>query len=386
MDAHEVPKNRLLGVDAVRAIAIIGVFVMHFPMTGWLHAGPPAESPGFLHWLSTETSSRAMTLFVLLAGVSIALMTGGSKPYTGRRMTTALLRVAVRAVALFLISLCIDEFGPSVIAYYAVLLLFLIPFTRLRPRTLFALSAATVPLVTLYPIWVFTTHTDWMRAETPNGLAVLTHPGQWGDYLFSLVFTGGGFQTVYGVPLVLAGLAIGRLDLRSQAVRLRMLIVGACVAVGACVVAWLALYPLGFSAAIDKAEPPTMPWQALFAMPGERSLYATSAVGITFMVGVALLLLGGLLMLTDRRNWQRVLWPLAAAGGMAMTWYAGHIVYLKAVGNPHAYSAVYFLAVVAVTLVVSVLWRRWLQRGPLEWLVHKVIVTVVPGPRRTAAV
>ncbi|ALG12919.1 hypothetical protein AOZ06_44110 [Kibdelosporangium phytohabitans] len=380
-----MPENRLLGVDVVRAIAIIGVFVMHFPMTGWLHAGPPAESSGFLRWLNIETSSRAMSLFVLLAGVSIALMTGGSKPHTGRRMTTALLRVAVRAVVLFLISLCIDEFGASVIAYYAVLLLFLIPFTQLRPRTLFALSTVSVPLVTLYPIWVFTSHTDWMTAEVPTGLAVLTHPGQWGDYLFSLVFTGGGFQVVYGIPLVLAGLAIGRLDLRSQAVRLRLMLVGAGVAVGACVVSWVAMYPLGFASTIDETEPPAMPWQALFAMPGERSLYATSAVGITFMVGVALLLLGGFLMPADRPRWQRALWPLAAAGGMAMTWYAGHFVYLKVIGNPHAFSSTHFLAVVAVTLTVSVLWRRWLQRGPLEWLVHKTIVTFVPGRRRTAA-
>ncbi|SDU25756.1 hypothetical protein SAMN04489733_2472 [Amycolatopsis keratiniphila] len=87
-------------------------------------------------------------------------MTGGSRPYTGQRMTTASLRVVVCAV-------------------------------------------------TLYPIWVFTSHTDWMMAEIPTGLAVLTHPGRWGDYLFSLVFTGGGIQTVYEIPLVLAGRAVG---------------------------------------------------------------------------------------------------------------------------------------------------------------------------------
>ncbi|WP_158895640.1 DUF418 domain-containing protein [Amycolatopsis anabasis] len=379
VDAHRVPKGRLLGVDVVRALAIVGVFVMHFPMTGWLHAGPRAEAPAFLRWLDSETSSRAMSLFVLLAGVSIALMTGGSRPYTGRRMTTACLRVAVRAVTLFLISLCIDEFGASVIGFYAVLLLFLIPFTRLRPRTLFCLSAVSVPLVTGYAIWVVTSHMDWMMSDTPAGLAILTHPGQWGDYLFSLVFTGGGFQTIYGIPLVLAGLAIGRLDLHSHAVRWRMMITGFGVAVAACVLSWLALYPFGFADVIDGTQPPGMAWQALLAMPGERSLYATSAVGITFMIGSALLLLGAFLTLMDLPGWRRALWPLAAAGGMAMTWYAGHFAYQSAIGNPKAYSFVYFLAVVVVMLAVSVLWRRWLRRGPLEWLVHKVITIVVPG-------
>ncbi|GAB3488694.1 DUF418 domain-containing protein [Amycolatopsis cihanbeyliensis] len=378
-DSHRVPKGRLLGVDVVRALAIIGVFVMHFGMTGWLHAGPRAQAPGFLHWLDTETSSRAMSLFVLLAGVSVALMTGGSRPYSGRRMTTACLRVVVRAVALFLISLCIDEFGDSVLAFYAVLLLFLLPFTRLRPRTLFALSALAVPLATLYPVWVMNTRTDWMMAEIPTGLAVLTHPAQWGDYLFSLVFTGGGFQTIYGIPLVLAGLAIGRLDLHSHTVRLRMMIIGLGTAIAASTVSWLALHPFGAADAIDATRLPAIPWQALLALPGPRSLYATSAVGVTFMIGAALFLLGAFLMVMDRPAWQRALWPLAAAGGMAMTWYAGHFLYQSAIGNPESYSFVYFLAVVAVMLVTSVLWRRWLRRGPLEWLVHKVIITVVPG-------
>ncbi|WP_433871532.1 DUF418 domain-containing protein [Saccharopolyspora sp. CA-218241] len=379
--AHAAPRGRLLGIDVVRALAVIGVFVVHFAMTGWLHAGPRADAPAVLSWLDSATSSRAMSLFVLLAGVSIALMTGGSRPRAGRDMAAARLRVAVRAVTLFLISLFIDEFGASVLGYYAVLLLFLLPFTRLRPRTLFVLSAASIPLVTLYPIRVFTTHADWMMVETPTGLAVLTQPGQWGDYLFSLVFTGGGFQTAYGIPLVLAGLAIGRLDLHGHAVRLRMMITGAGLALAACAVSWLALHPLGLAEVIDRAQPPAMPWQALLAMPGQRSLYATSAVGIAFMIGVALFLLGVSLRLMDRPGWQRALWPLAAAGGMALTWYAGHFVYRSAIGDPETYSFAHFLAAVAVMLVVSVLWRRRLRRGPLEWLVHAVTTTAVPDRR-----
>ncbi|MBK1783891.1 DUF418 domain-containing protein [Prauserella cavernicola] len=380
---RSVPRGRLLGIDVVRALAIIGVFVVHFSMTGWLRPGPREQTPAVLDWLDGATSSRAMSLFVLLAGVSVALMTGGARPRTGRTMRTACLRVAVRAVVLFLLSLGIDEFGASVLGFYAVLLVFLLPFTRLGARTLFALSAVSVPLVTLYPIWVFTEHTDWLMTEAPTGLAVLTRPDQWGDYLFGLVFTGGGFQTAYGIPLVLAGLAIGRLDLHTHAVRVRMMIGGAGVAFAAGAVSWLALYPLGFAATIDAAQPPAMPWQALLAMPGPRSLYATSAVGVTFMIGVALTLLGLFLLAMDRPGWRRALWPLAAAGGMALTWYAGHFVYQSAIGSPQTYSFVHFLAAVVVMLVVSVLWRLRLRRGPLEWLVHTVITTAVRFGRRS---
>ncbi|GAA4535275.1 heparan-alpha-glucosaminide N-acetyltransferase domain-containing protein [Amycolatopsis samaneae] len=378
-----MPKARLLGIDVVRALAIIGVFVEHFHMNGWFTAGPVRDpGPALLHWVDTETSSRAMSLFVLLAGVSVALMTGGSRPYAGKRMRTAVLRVLVRAVTLWLISLCIDQFAPSVIGFYAVLLVFLLPFTWLRPRTLFVLSGISVPLVTAYAMWVLSSHMDWMRSDTPEGLAVLTHPGSWGQYFFSLVSVGGGFQVVYGIPLVLAGLAIGRLDLHSRVVRIRMLVTGLCVALGAVVVSFAALKLFGVEDLLERLSPADQAWQQVLAMPGERSLYATSVVGIVFMIGVALALLGGFLMLVDRPRWRRLLWPLAAAGGMTMTWYAGHLIYQSALGQPKAYSFVYFCAVVAVTLVASVLWRRWIRRGPLEWLVHKVITTVVPAPKR----
>ncbi|UMP07737.1 DUF418 domain-containing protein [Amycolatopsis sp. EV170708-02-1] len=66
---------------------------------------------------------------------------------------------------------------------------------------------------------------------------------------------------------------------------------------------------------------------------------------------------------------------------MTMTWYAGHFIYKSAIGQPQTYSFMYFRAIVVMTLVASVLWRRWIRRGPLEWLVHKVITTVVPAPK-----
>ncbi|WP_410648928.1 DUF418 domain-containing protein [Amycolatopsis sp. cmx-4-54] len=379
---HRVPRGRLLGIDVVRALALLGVFVEHFRTNGWFRAGPVHDTgPALLNWVNVETSSRAMSLFVLLAGVSLALMTGGSRPYQGKQAHTAALRVVVRAVTLWLISLCIDEFAPSVIAVYAVLLVFLLPFTRLRPRTLFILSAVSIPLVTGYAMWVLSAHMDWMRADTPEGLALLAHPGSWGEYFVMLVSVGSGFQFSYGIPLVLAGLAIGRLDLYSRSVRIRMLVTGPCVALGAVALYLVASKLFGVDKLLERRSPGDLVWQEVFAMPGPDSGYATSIVGIVFMIGVALGLLGGFLMLTDRRIWQRLLWPLAAAGGMTMTWYAGHFLYKAAIGQPKTYSFVYFCAIVMVTLAASVLWRRWIRRGPLEWLVHKVIMTVVPRPK-----
>ncbi|MCG3755335.1 DUF418 domain-containing protein [Amycolatopsis sp. Poz14] len=371
-----VPKGRLLGVDAVRALAIVGVFIEHFFASGWLHGGPPDQAPGFLTWLNMQTSSRAMSLFVLLFGLSAALMTGGAAPYAGNERWRARGRLAIRAVVLFVLSLAIDEYGMSVIEYYAVLLLLLLPLTRLRARTLFVLSGIAVPAVTLYAFWVFNSHSDWLRsgAETASGLAIFAHPEQWGEFFKGMVLFGGGFQVAYGLPLALAGMAIGRLDLRAHQVRIRLLYTGFVLATASILGSWIATYPLGGADAIATTPPPGMPWQVLLAMPTDGSLYATSPLGIVLMIGVAMVLLGGLLIALDRPLGRRALWPLAAAGGMAFTWYAAHFAVLKLVPKP--YSFVFLATVVAVMLAASVAWRHWRRRGPLEWLVHRATLLV----------
>ncbi|MBF6330788.1 heparan-alpha-glucosaminide N-acetyltransferase domain-containing protein [Nocardia transvalensis] len=367
--------DRLLGVDAVRGIALLGVFVMHFQVTGWWHAGPPDATPEALVWVQQHTSSRAMSLFVLLAGLSVALMTGGPRPYTGMRMARARLRVLVRAAVLLLIGLCVAQFAiPSVLEYYAVLLILLVPFTALRVRTLAVLATAAVPAVTLYAVWMFNRHADFMRMSPPQGLEILVRPDRWGDYLDALVLFGGGFQTIYGIPLVLAGLAIGRSDLRNQITQRRMAVAGSALAGGA----WLLSRLADRMFAADTAALDTPPSaRDLLRMPGPSSLYATSAVGIVLMIGLALLLVAVLSAALDHVRMRRLAWPLVATGSMTLTWYVGHLFFLRLIGPDALFSFAGFVGLVALVLAVSALVRLWCRRGPLEWLVHRAITAVV---------
>jgi peptidoglycan/LPS O-acetylase OafA/YrhL len=76
--AHDVPKNRseasrrLRGVDAARAIAVLGMVMVHF--------GPspvPDTALGNLLY-SGVSHGRASVLFALLAGAGVALLVGRS--------------------------------------------------------------------------------------------------------------------------------------------------------------------------------------------------------------------------------------------------------------------------------------------------------------------
>src|SRR5690606_23535269 len=131
----------------------------------------------------------------------------------------------------------------------------------------------------------------------PVGLPLLVQPQHWLAFLKGLL-VGGGFQTPYAIPLLLAGLAIGRLNLRSNAVRVRLAVTGAALITGAWLLSRLALGPLGAEQALAEMfsgdGPLVQPWTSILTLPPHQ-LYALSIPMAPFMLGIGLLLLTGLL-------------------------------------------------------------------------------------------
>lgn len=386
--------RRLHGLDALRALAVIGMVYMHVSPTGWFEAVAWAEKAPALAWFEGLISGRAMSLFVLMAGISVALMTGGSKPHAGERLRRDRRRLAIRAAVLFPISLLVDQFSGlnlSILEFYSLWLLILIPLLRLSPRTL--LSAAAVAAIAL-PLFSFTVMNfgrDWFispfsgSGAAVHGLALLWTPADWPLKLKQLLF-GGGFQTPYALPLLLAGLAIGRLDLRSPGVRRGLAIAGGVLVVGSWLVSQFALGPLGAGQALADMRaasgPLLQPWVSVLTLPPHQ-LYALSIPMAPFMLGVGLLLLSGLLTLLQFQRWQSLLWPLTATGRLALTWYAAHQVFIQRVAGDPPYAFTLFAGMIVFALVASPLWLRWCSRGPLEWLMHRASLPAV-APLRSA--
>lgn len=378
---QRTPLGRLLGLDAVRALAILGMVYMHVSPTGWLNPGSFADKPAALAWLESVLSGRAMSLFVLLAGISVALMTGGPRPVTGERLKLARRRLALRAAALFVISLLVDQFSGmnlSILEFYAVWMLLLIPLLRLRPRTLLIAAGVAGVVLPTFCFVLLNFGRDWAISPFSGGssqgygLSLLLQPQDWVAKLKQLL-VGGGFQTPYAVPLLLAGLAIGRLELRSPTVRRSLAVCGSLLVVVSWLVSRLALGPLGaeqaLAAMMSGSGPLIQPWTSLLTLPPHQ-LYALSIPMAPFMCGVGLLLIAGSLWLLDRQLWRRALTPLTATGRLALTWYALHLVFIERVAGEPPYAFTWFAGMTLFALAFSPLWlRRW-RRGPLETLMH----------------
>ncbi|MGW0893085.1 heparan-alpha-glucosaminide N-acetyltransferase domain-containing protein [Saccharopolyspora sp. NPDC002578] len=354
---------RLVGVDAARGLAVLGMFAAH--------TGPPQ---GPLHAL---VAGRSAALFAVLAGLSIALLSGGANPATGR---SAAPRIAVRAVVLFVLGLALTALQTPVMVIltsYAVLFLLSIPLLRLRSA---ALAVAAAVLAVAGPLVSFLVRSAMPPQQELGVTPRFESFGSWeaaGTALQHVLLTG-AYPVLTWLPFVLAGMALGRLDLR--AVRGRLVLVGGGLALLGYGGSWLAMHVFGGRDRVLElfggALPPEIVDATLAtgfgAVPTTDPIYLLSAgahsgspVEIIGATGVAVLVIG-LCLLAESAG--ALLLPIASVGALALTSYAGHIVALAAIGLPASWAS--WLVLTAITLVCATLWRTLLGRGPLEWALH----------------
>ena len=350
MTGSPAASGRIAGLDVARGLAVLGMFAAHMRLGGELHADPST-------W-SGIVDGRPSILFATLAGISVALLSGRTRPPAGPELARVRLRIVIRAAWVFAIGYALEELGTFVaiiLGVYAVLFVLVLPFLRRPVRELLGLAAglavAGPPVVAVLGQW-------------------LTHAGLGDDRVVFLVVTG-YYPALLWLAFVLVGLAVGRTDLASSAVRARL----AAAAAGAAVVGygggWLSTQVFG--GGVPSAGPET----GFTAPPGSfRVAWLTGAEphsGTTFEIvgstGVALLVVVTCLAVADRFG--SIVAPVAAVGALALSVYSAQIVAIRVlmdVAPAAAQGTAGWLAFTVAALLVATLWRRAVGQGPLEWL------------------
>lgn len=138
----------MLGVGVARSLALVGMMSVHI--------FPPLRADGSLHPAYVVSAGRAAALFAVLAGVGLALATGGREPPDGLRLRAARAGVLARAgslVALGLLLGKVDSPPLVILAYYGLLFGLAIPFLGLQARHLALLAVAAVLLTPASASW-----------------------------------------------------------------------------------------------------------------------------------------------------------------------------------------------------------------------------------------
>jgi uncharacterized membrane protein len=345
--------GRLVGLDVARCLALLGMVATHV-----LDARTPDGELATAQWLA---GGRASALFAVLAGVSLALMT--REPLRGRPLALRSLGIAGRAVLIAALGLLLgglDSGVAVILTYYGVLFVVGLPFTLLRVRTLVPL---TVAWVVVAPVVSHLVRPDLPERgfESPS-FAQLADPGQ----LASELLLTGYYPVVPWLAYLLAGIALGRLDLRDTSLLGAVALGGLGTAVLATRVSRTLVDPAVASenaTGMFGTTPADGDWDWLLVV----APHSATPFDLAQTIGSAVLVICGCLLLERLlpRAATAVLGVVLGAGAATLTLYSLHVVMLTPEVWPEEEPSAYASHVVVLLALGAVL-RLLGRRGPLE--------------------
>lgn len=336
--------ERIPGIDLARLLAIAGMLAVH--------VGPMGLTDPAGRLYAVLTHGRASILFGLLAGIGVSLLAQSRSATRGETR----IRLVWQAALLLPLGLWLQNLDIAIkviLAHYAMLFLLGAACVGLATRSLAALAAAALAFGPL----TFQLGRTWAPATFDRA------PVEWGDTPFAIahgLLLSGPYPLITWAAPFLLGMLLGRQDLRQPRLRLALVVGGAMLAVIAAVSSTALRQFLG--------EPDAPGGWLRLLDDGPHSQMPLWIIGST---GSALLVLGLSLAAADRLA--RLIWPLVAAGQLALTLYVAHILAFHWFGSTlRSQQVIDGLTVVAAALAAgvlfAVLWRSRLPRGPLESL------------------
>ncbi|AGS35328.1 hypothetical protein B841_09275 [Corynebacterium maris DSM 45190] len=340
----------------------------------------PSRNPdtGGVSLLHQIFSGHAAPLFALLAGVSLALLTGGATAHDGRRLRCDRVMIMTRALVLLVFGMALN-FMPlpvfSILPFYGIYFLMGILFVGARSYTLW-LWAGSFALFGPFLAHAVGQSEAFESISAPTLVTAVSEPL---DVIVSLVAVG-YYPALTWMAYILLGMALGRMDLSRRRVHYLMMFGGALVAgvtvvISSLLVRWFDipgrlleqswLTDAEITEILEFGGPlPIDSWWWM-AVNGPHtntplSLLSTAAIAVS-VLGVFLFL--GTFA-------ERALAFLAAPGSMTFTMYSAHLV-LMAFAPVYSYPVFWTLLQITAAIIVGLAWSILFRQGPLERVISK---------------
>ncbi|MBO0896633.1 heparan-alpha-glucosaminide N-acetyltransferase domain-containing protein [Arthrobacter sunyaminii] len=382
--------RRLTGIDAARGVALLGMMATHIFSLYNEQTGEPS-------WTGLVFSGRSSALFAVVAGIGLALLTGGSQPRSGRALSADRRGIAMRALIIALVGLTLGGLDTSIaviLFHYGVLFLLALPFVGMRAPKLalwaggwLLLSPAVAYLVRP---WVYT-HVSPAALGSNIGWEAFLEPGT----LAADVFFTGFYPVFQWLSYLLIGLLIGRSKLAELTVQAGLVAAGIVAAAGAKFLSYyLLLEQGGLDAILDTNSGRIWPLARMMevnlagveqtgswwwlAVSGPHS---GTPLDLLHTAGTSAAVVGVCLLLTRARP--NLLLPLSAAGAMTLTLYSLHVWVMSvtdASPTPPDPVLLFWLSAVAAA-GIGIGFLKLGSRGPLELVTHGASQLVRQGSR-----
>ncbi|TAI46736.1 DUF418 domain-containing protein [Flagellimonas allohymeniacidonis] len=355
-------KERIIGIDVARALAVIGMILVNFKVA----FGDKGSSS--LKFILSLLEGKAAATFVVLAGIGIAFLSKSAiKGENSEKLKKIKSRLLKRSLFLFVVGLAYLPIWPAdILHFYGVYMLITLLVLTSRRGKVFGLATF---LVVLFPVlmlvfnydlnWDYKTY-EYVNFWTPSG------------FVSNLMYN--GFHPV--VPwsaFMLIGLWFGRYDLRNTKFLVKS--------------AWLSFGLFVFMIALSKL---------LILMLSEGSVETHQelqyALGTSPMPPLPIYMISGssfaifiisvCILIAKKLRSNPIINALKKTGQLALTFYVAHVVIgmlpiyflgQKRMGNYSIeFSTGYALIFSGACIAFAILWTKYKPIGPLEGIMRKI--------------
>ena len=342
-------------------LAIFGMIIVNFKIVFGNNG-----SDG-LNTMANFFTGKAVALFVVIAGIGIALMTNSA--YTSSdpfKLKIARKRIIKRALFLFVVGLSYMWIWPAdILHFYGVYMLITLFFINKSQKVILLVAGA---IICTYPILIL-----FFDYETGWNFETFDYSGFWTlDGFCRNLFFNGFHPVIPWTSFMLFGLWFGRQDLNSTLFLKRSFWVSLIVFIGIQLLSSGSIYML--SQGDQSVRESLIPLLGTEPMP-PLPLYMINGISISVvLISMCILITKG-----KKNNLAQRL--LINTGKLALTFYVAHVVLgmgLAEVLSPIelgkysiAFSLSYALLFSVLCVIFAHFWLRHRKIGPLEWMMRK---------------
>lgn len=355
--AATVATGRTPGYDVARAFALFGMVVVNF------HGRVEADHAW---WDITEAfigqlEGRSAALFVMLAGLGVSLRSRKAREAGGEVLRAERASLTRRALALFGLGLLnLHLWDWDILHVYGLYLTFAAGLIGASFRVLFGVTALVyVSAMVLRFVYPFPYEPIFW---TPSGL------------FQSMVFVG-NYPALPWLCFLIAGLALGRLDLRQELLRRQVLAVSGAV-FGLTELLSMLVARLAEADGMDDFY---VQWLSTWPRPPGPFFVVAAGAAAIWVIAASV-------EWSESGVFSRFVMPLTATGQLALTLYFAHEVAILIPMDHYLFDDKPVEAVLAWAVVCclagvagAVWWRKRNRQGPLESILRQISTRARPA-------
>lgn len=347
-------KKRIIGVDVARALAVFGMVIVNFKLVLGGHGS------SWLRGLVGILEGKAAATFVVLAGIGIGLITRSAFEDQAK-MKGLRIRMIKRATILFICGLSYIVIWPAdILHFYGVYMIITLFFINKSDSQIIL---GVVGITLAFPLLLLT-----FDYEQGWDFKAMEYQGFWtfNGFIRNLFYN--GFHPVIPwTAFMLYGLWLGRQGLHRSSYVKRIFWTSLVVFISTQSVSWILMKSVQEEDAIHLLSTSPMPPMPFYMLSG---------------ISVATFVIASCIRIGRRYSNSILIGFLSKTGQLALTFYVAHVLigmgWIDTFGNKQLgdysirFTIQYALFFCTGCIAFAIIWLRFRQVGPLEWVIRKL--------------